>query len=161
MNPMSDLPPLVEEDLYFLNKSILFTLYKGSTDVEPYESCESRWIHPCNNHLGKSKNFVPIWMILLLPGLFCFSIRNDIQDLKKIEKIARRKYLDQPSGLISQRQLWLPSESMASILFNWTFWKISLKIFVWWYPIRISENKPSTIINRLFGLTNIFEPYAA
>ena len=85
MNPMSDLPPLVEEDLYFLNKSILLTLYKGSTDVEPYESCESRWIHPCNNHLGKSKNFVPIWMILLLPGLFCFSIRNDIQDLKIFE----------------------------------------------------------------------------
>ena len=82
MNPMSDLPPLVEEDLYFLNKSILFTLYKGSKDVEPNESCETRWIHPCNNHLGKSKNFVSIWMILLLPGLFCFSIRNDIQDLK-------------------------------------------------------------------------------
>ena len=33
MNPMSDLPPLVEEDLYFLNKSILLTLYKGSTDA--------------------------------------------------------------------------------------------------------------------------------
>ena len=41
MNPMSDLPPLVEEDLYFLNKSILLALYKGSTDVEPNESYES------------------------------------------------------------------------------------------------------------------------
>lgn len=33
MNPRSELPPLVEEDLYFLNKSILLTLYQGSMAV--------------------------------------------------------------------------------------------------------------------------------
>ena len=61
MNPMSDLPPLVEEDLYFLNKSILLTLYKGSTDVIYSTMLEPRVV--------KVSESIPVIIILVNPKI--------------------------------------------------------------------------------------------
>lgn len=61
MNPRSELPPLVEDDLYFLNKSILLTLYKGSTDVIYSTMLEPRVV--------KVSESIPVIIILVNPKI--------------------------------------------------------------------------------------------
>ena len=117
-------------------------------------------IHSCNNLHDMSKNCVLIWMIPLPLGLFYFSIRNDIRALKSLKILSKNNKSESGnlrSEFISQLQFWISSISIASILFNWTFWKIFLKICVGWCPIRTSENKPNAIINRLFELKKTYE----
>ena len=61
MNPRSELPPLVEDDLYFLNKSILLTLYKRSTDVIYSTMLEPRVVEVSES--------IPVIIILVNPKI--------------------------------------------------------------------------------------------
>ena len=61
MNPRSELPPLVEDDLYLLNKSILLTLYKGSTDLIYSSMLEPRVV--------KVSESIPVIIILVNPKI--------------------------------------------------------------------------------------------
>ena len=61
MNPRSESPPLVEEDLYLLNKSILLTLYKGSTDVIYSTKLEPRVVEVSES--------IPVIIILVNPKI--------------------------------------------------------------------------------------------
>ena len=63
MNPRSELPPLVEDDLYFLNKSILLTLYKRSTDVIYSTMLEPRVVEVSES--------IPVIIILVNPKISC------------------------------------------------------------------------------------------